>query len=234
MRCVIDFEHELTTKGDKEMDWNLELKRLEAAQLEEEEAKRLETVSYEMKQLEDYNTEMNSLKEELDQSKQELTEVSVKNQLVINELNKRLNVLNADLRSRSVAASMSANAIEHRNLEMIEARNLRNSVKSTRYDGTYENDLEFTKYMVAEQNLQLSEENLRLARENRVELMKAFDELNNSEELKTLTAKVSELTAEILTAQRRVFDVGYKRTDINAKRNILDFQVKKKLEESTV
>ncbi len=214
------------------MDWNEELKRLENEQLEEKQAAKMETVSYEMKQLEDYNTEMNSLKEELDQSKQELIEVSVKNQPVINELNKELNILKADLRSRSVAASMSANSIEHRTLEMIESRTLRNSLKSNRYDGSYLNELEFAKYMSAEQDYDTAKEQLRLAKDERVELMKAFNELNSSDELKHLTDRVSELTNEILTAQRRVYEIGTRRTEANARRNVLQFRVEKKLKQA--
>jgi chromosome segregation ATPase len=214
------------------MDWNLELKRLENEQLEEKEAAKMETVSYEMKQLEDYNTEMNSLKEELDQSKQELEEVSNRNQPVINELNQRLNIMNAELKSKSVSASMSANAIEHANLEMIEARKLLNSLKSTRYDGTYANELEFAKYMSAEQNYETARETLRVAKDERIELMKAFEDLNNSEELKNMTNRLAELTNEILTAQRRVHDIGYRRMKINSERNVLQFQVEKKLKQA--
>jgi chromosome segregation ATPase len=227
-RFVTDFEQ----KEIKKMDWNEELKRLENEQLEEKQAAKMETVSYEMKQLEDYNTEMNSLKEELDQSKQELIEVSVKNQPVINELNKELNILKADLRSRSVAASMSANSIEHRTLEMIESRTLRNSLKSNRYDGSYLNELEFAKYMSAEQDYDTAKEQLRLAKDERVELMKAFNELNSSDELKHLTDRVSELTNEILTAQRRVYEIGTRRTEANARRNVLQFRVEKKLKQA--
>jgi regulator of replication initiation timing len=210
-------------------DWNEEVKRLEALQIEEEEAKRLEVVSTETREIERLENERAVLWNTLNERKQEFEEIAAKNQPIINQINQGLNILNADLRSRMVSAKIQAGTVEHANMEMIQARTLRDSLKSTHYEGKFPTEIDKARYYAAEQSYMKAKDNLQSETEKRVELVKSFEELNHSDAITKPTEQVNKLRKEIYEANARVYEISARRDSLNIQLANVKSQMRQKL-----
>ncbi len=199
------------------MNWTEELHRLETVKENEELNKRLELVSEEINELKQLEIEFTNAGTELALCKKSLTEISDKNAPIIEELTLTLNELKSAIQDLDVDWQIQDLIIKNLSLDIATQQTLVNELAARKE----ESDLEFAKYMAANQTLIELKQTLETEKGKLTELKNRYYELKVTPDLANLSRRLSELKTEGLNAQTRVSNVELDRRAINRRMNFL-------------
>jgi chromosome segregation ATPase len=204
-------------KGEKEMNWTEELTRLETVKQNEELAARRALVFEELEELTELENEFTNAGTELALCKKSLTEISDKNAPIIEELTLTLNELKSAIQDVDVDWQMQDLIIKNLSLDIATQQTLVNELAARKE----ESDLEFAKYMAANQTLRDLKQTLETEKGKLTELKNRYYELRAIPDVANLDRRITELRTEVLNAQTRVSNVELDRRAINRRMNFL-------------
>ncbi len=192
-------------------DWHLELQTLERQKQNDESNKRLELVADEVNELKQLEIEFTNAGTELELCKKSLVEVSDRNAPVIEELTETLTALKSSIQDVDVEWQMKELVIKNLSFDIATQQTLVYEL-ATRKE---ESDLEFAKYMAANQTLIELKQTLETEKGKLTDLKNRYYELKVTPDLANLSRRLSELRTEVLNAQTRVSNVELDRRAIN-------------------
>jgi chromosome segregation ATPase len=198
-------------------DWNLTVEQLKKEKRKEQENKRLELLSSEIKELDALETQFQNAGAELAQCKQTLAEVSDRNSPEIAELTLKLDELKAAINELDIELTMQNLIRKNARSEFIKQEILVNELEARKDVG----ELEFAEYMAATSKLT----DLEQIRDGEAEQLKEasakFNALRVIPDYSILDRRIRELKTEILDAQQRVANVELDRRQMNARMNYI-------------
>ncbi len=192
-------------------NWHLELQTLERQKQNDESNERLALVKDEVNELNDLENEFTNAGTELALCKKSLTEISDKNAPIIEELTETLTDLKSAIQEVDVDWQMQDLIIKNSSFEIANQQTLVYEL-ATRKE---ESDLEFAKYMAANQTLIELKQDLEIEKGKLTDLKNRYYELKVTPDLANLSRRLSELKTEGLNAQTRVSNVELDRRAIN-------------------
>ncbi len=204
-------------KGEKEMNWTEELTRLETVKQNEELAARRALVSEELEELNDLENEFTNAGTELELCKKSLTEISDKNAPIIEELTETLTALKSAIQDVDVDWQMQDLIIKNLSLDIATQQTLVNEL-ATRKE---ESELNFAKYMSANQTLIKLKQDLETEKGKLTDLKNRYYELKAIPDIANLDRRIRELKKEGLDAQTRVANRELDKRQMNFRMNQL-------------